>query len=374
MIQEIEAKSILRRHRRIDSWFVSSCGLNLYRGCAHDCVYCDGRDEKYRVDGTFNRDISVKINAIDILKKELDPAKRRKPFGGGFMVICGGVSDAYQPCEKSYLLCRRTLELMLQYRHPVHILTKSTMVERDLDLLQEINRQNNAVVSFSFSSTDDPVGRQLEPGVPPPSERLKTIARIKRTGIACGMYLMPVVPYITDTRAMLDKSLHDAADAGVDFVIFGGMTLKPGVQKDYFTTFLERNHPELVLEYEKIYSAADPWGAPDSRYFSDVEKIFCELCDKYRLPKRMPSTLFESVVSKKELVVLILEQLDYLVKLRGKKSPYGYASSQIWNDAKPVEFYTYDNLLQMPGIGTVTANIITEIITTGRSGYYEKML
>ncbi|MFC1998241.1 hypothetical protein ACFLVR_01185 [Chloroflexota bacterium] len=79
MIREVEAKSILRKHKRIDSWFISCYGMNLYRGCAHNCVYCDGRAETYQVDGEFGTDVSVKTNAIDILRRELDPKRKRKP-------------------------------------------------------------------------------------------------------------------------------------------------------------------------------------------------------------------------------------------------------------------------------------------------------
>lgn len=374
MIQEIEAKSILTKHKRIDSWFVSSYGLNLYRGCLHNCVYCDGRDEKYRVQGTFGKDIAVKINAVELLERELDPARKRKPFNGGFMVICGGVSDAYQPCEKNYQLCRRTLELMARFKHPVHILTKSTLVERDLDLLHEIDNQRKAVVSFSFSSTDDAISGMVEPGVPLPSQRLKTIDKIKKSGISCGMYLMPVVPYITDTHEMLERSVRSAADVGVDFIIFGGMTLKAGVQKDYFMEFLKKHFPELGSKYDALYSNAVPWGVPDDRYYQRVEESFCEICEKHRIPKRMPSRIYGSLVSRKELVLLILEQLDYLVKVRGKKSSYSSAANRVFKEEKDLETYSYDDLIKLPGIGNVTANIVLEIVSSGRSRYYEKML
>jgi len=83
VIREVEAKSIIRRHRRIDSWFLGGFGLNLYRGCAHNCAYCDGRSESYQVEGEFGRDIAVKTNALSILERELDPARKRKPLPAG---------------------------------------------------------------------------------------------------------------------------------------------------------------------------------------------------------------------------------------------------------------------------------------------------
>src|SRR4030066_1759735 len=154
-IREVEAKSILRKHKRMDSWFISCYGMNLYRGCTHSCVYCDGRAEGYYVDGEFGKDVTVKVNAIEILRRELDPTRKRVPFKRSFILVGGGVGDSYQPIEKKYQLTRKTLELMYEYNFPVHMLTKSTLIERDIDILKEINKQSRAIVSFSFSSVDD---------------------------------------------------------------------------------------------------------------------------------------------------------------------------------------------------------------------------
>ena len=153
-VREIEAKSILRKHKKIDSWFITRYGMNLYRGCRHNCVYCDGRSEGYYVEGEFGKDVVVKVNAIDILRRELDPKRKRVPFRPSFVMLGGGVGDSYQLVEKKYELSRKTLDLLIRYKYPVHILTKSTLVERDLDLIKRINEQNRAIVSFSFSSTN----------------------------------------------------------------------------------------------------------------------------------------------------------------------------------------------------------------------------
>ncbi len=374
MLTEINAKTILRKHKKIDSWFVSSYAINLYRGCTHNCVYCDGRDEKYQVEGEFDINVQVKANAIELLTKELDPSKKRTPFNGGFFIVCGGVSDSYQPFESERKLCRETLELLYRFKHPVHILTKSTLVERDLDILLKINEQNKSVVSFSFSSTDDTISKLLEPGVPAPSKRIDSIKRFKDAGINCGMYLMPVVPYITDTNEILEQTVSIARNTGVDFIIFGGMSLKPGRQKDYFITFLKKQFPHLFNDYEKIYGKNDPWGWPDPRYSQMIDKRFSDVATKYRMPRRMPSFLFDSVVSRNELVLLILEQLDYLVKQKGMESPYGYAAYSLSLLKKPVDQMNPDELKSIRGIGPFTAKLIREICETGRCEYYEKML
>ena len=93
-IKEIEAKSILRKYKKIESWFLTCYGMNLYRGCQHNCVYCDGRSEKYQVDGEFGEDVVVKINAIEVLRRELDPRRKRTPFKRGYVGVGGGVGDS----------------------------------------------------------------------------------------------------------------------------------------------------------------------------------------------------------------------------------------------------------------------------------------
>jgi DNA repair photolyase len=149
----------------------------------------------------------------------------------------------------------------------VHILTKSTLVERDLDIIKRINQQNRAIVSFSFSSANDEVSAIFEPHVPPPSERLKTLAAFKKEGVACGMFLLPVIPFITDTPEMIGETLKKARDVGVDFVVFGGMTLKAGRQKDYFYKILSEKHPELTAKYEQICQANE-WGQATEEYYN----------------------------------------------------------------------------------------------------------
>ena len=93
-IREVEAKSILRKQKKIESWFLTSYGMNLYRGCKHNCVYCDGRAEKYQVDGEFGEDVAVKVNAINLLQRELDPKRKKTPFKKGYMGVGGGVGDS----------------------------------------------------------------------------------------------------------------------------------------------------------------------------------------------------------------------------------------------------------------------------------------
>jgi len=371
-VKEIEAKSILRKNNKIDSWFISYYGMNLYRGCTHDCIYCDGRSEGYYVNGEFGKDVVVKINAIDVLRRELDPKRKRAPFKKSYMMVGGGIGDSYQPIEKKYELTRKTLHILYENNWPVHLLTKSTLVKRDVDILKKINEKNRAIVSFSFSSADDKISAIFEPGVPPPSERLETIEFFKDEGISCGMFLLPVIPFVTDKPNLLEETIRLAKDAGVDFIIFGGMTLKDGKQKEYFFETLKKNYPELTTEYHHIYRG-DKWGNAIGEYYESINQTFNVIAKKYKIPKRVPPALYRDILSENDLVIVILEHIDYLLKLEEKKSPYGYAAYSISKLNEPLSSIK-NELQQIKGVGEVTERIILEILNTGNSSYYEKLL
>ena len=347
--------------------------MNLYRGCTHNCMYCDGRAEKYQVDGEFGCDVAVKINAIDVLRQELDFTRRRKPLKPGYVMIGGGVGDSYQPVDQQYQLSRKTLELMSEKKLPVHILTKSTLVKRDIDILTQINSSSKAIVSMSFSSVDDHISSIFEPGVPPPSERLKMLDSFKQQGIPCGMFLMPVIPFITDTYEQMEQSIKAAYDFKLDFIIFSGMTLKEGKQKTYFYNTLEKTYPELLPNYHTIYPKDHQWGNASDTYYASINETFRLLAKKYQIPKRIPPHLYTNIVDENDRVVIILEHLDYLLKNKGKPSPYGYAAYSISQLKEPLSSMKH-NLRQIKGVGPTTEKIIKEILETGRSSYYEGLL
>ena len=371
-IKEVEAKSILRKHKKIDSWFLSSYGMNLYRGCSHNCVYCDGRAEGYYVEGEFGEDVMVKTNALEVLRRELDPRRKRVPLKRSFVMVGGGVGDSYQPIERKYELTRRPLQAIAEHRLPVHMLTKSTLIERDMDILKRINEQARTIVSFSFSSVDDDISRIFEPGVPSPSRRLKTIERFKNEGISCGMFLLPVVPLVTDTDQLIEDSVSKAKDAGADFVIFGCMTLKQGRQKDYFMNVANRLYPEVAARYDAIYPGSK-WGEPNRDYSAAVNLRFGSIARNYRMPVRIPSTFFKDLLSENDLVVVLLEHIDYLLRLQGEVSSFGYAAYSISQLKESLSNMKAD-LRKIKGVGRSAEVIILDILTTGSSSYYERLM
>ena len=371
IIQEIKAKSILLKHSKIDSWFVSRYGMNLYRGCIHNCAYCDGRSERYHVDGAFGENVAVKINAIPILRKELHPLRKRVKLKPSFILLGGGVGDSYQPVEEKYRLTRKALHLLYEYNWPVHILTKSALVARDMDLIRKINHQNRAIVSFSFSSIDDNIGRIYEPFASPPTERLEALRLFKKEGIATGMFLLPVIPFITDTSNAIEEALRKAKEIGVDFVIFGGLTLKTGVQKDFFYNLLNEMRSDLLPKYKEIYKETK-WGQAASDYYENINSIFNKKARDLNISTRMPLYLFSDILWENDLVIVILEHLDYFLRLEGKRSSYGYAAYQISKLSKPLSSIK-SNLRKISGVGEKTESIILEILETKNSSIYTSL-
>jgi DNA repair photolyase len=346
--------------------------MNLYRGCSHNCVYCDGRSEGYYVEGEFGKDVAVKTNAIEVLNRELDPRRKRVPLKRGFIMVGGGVGDSYQPIEKKYELTRRALQLIAEHRLPVHMLTKSTLIERDIDILKRINEETQAIVSFSFSSVNDDISSIVEPGVPSPSRRLKTIEKFKNEGIACGMFLLPVIPFITDTAQLIEDAVSKAKDAGVDFVIFGCMTLKEGRQRDYFMNLANRLYPEIVARYYTVYKGSK-WGEPTREYSASANMRFGSIAKKYRMPVRIPFALFKDLPSETDLVVVLLEHIDYILRLQGKASSFGYAAYSLSQQKEPLSNIKTD-LRRIKGVGEAAEAIILEILRTGNSSYYEQLV
>ncbi|MBN2532318.1 MAG: radical SAM protein [Spirochaetales bacterium] len=369
-ISEIEAKSILRKHKRIDSWFLSCYGMNLYRGCVHDCTYCDGRAEKYYVEGEFGKDVTVKLNAIRLLKRELDPGRKRKPLKKCYFMLGGGVGDSYQPVEKKYELTRKALELLYEYGYPVSALTKSTLIARDLDLIKKIHAKSGAIVSFSFSSVDENLSRLLEPGVPPPRERLDVLAMAREQGIPCGMFLMPVVPFVTDTDEHMEKSVRAAREYNLDFILFSGMTLKDGKQKHHFYKRLRPVFPSLQSAYEEIYRGSK-WGSPVDSYTGRIHKRFYAIAKKYRIPLRIPYRLFNGILSENDRLFVLLDHIDYYLKLEGKGTSFGYAGYLLSKIKEPLS--ASREKIDALQVNKIVRDVIHEILDTGSSLLYEKL-
>ncbi len=317
------ARSILRDSGRTDSWFIARHGMNLYRGCQHACAYCDGRTERYRVAGDFSRDIVVKSNALSVLAGELD-----RLVEPGFVFLGGGVSDAWQPAEAEHRLARGALDLLLERGLPVHVLTKSALVERDLERLQAIQQRSRAILSFSIQTLDESVRQRYEPGAAPIAQRWRLLERAKAMGLVTGVMAMPVLPGISDQPEAIDALLARAADAGVDFVLCSGLTLRPGAQKQAMLDALSCHHPDLIHGYRTVYQADLASGAPDPRYGQRVTDRFHAALQRHGLPDRVPRHVFANLLPQYAEAAVLLEHRQHELERQGGRAPWLGRSGQ----------------------------------------------
>ena len=243
--REITCKGILNPVRGEDEWFGLSYNLNLYRGCEHQCIYCDTRSNCYQIEN-FNEEVLIKINALSLLEEGL-PRKRKVGFIG-----FGSMNDPYTYAERHYELTSQALAIVAKYRFPVHIITKSDMVLKDLAILKQIN-QVKARVSFTITTTDDSLAKILEPGAPKPSRRLAAMRQLSNNGIETGVVMMPILPFIEDTPENIKRIVDATANHGGQYIIPAfGMSIRDG-QREYFYRKLEEHFPGLRERYEQTF-------------------------------------------------------------------------------------------------------------------------
>jgi len=271
-IREIEAKVLLSRVREPDTWFGLLYTMNLYRGCAHQCIYCDTRSACYGIED-FDHEVLVKANALELLKKELQTKHVKGPIG------LGSMNDPYQPVETERRLTRGALELMARYRFPVHVLTKSDLVLRDVDLLKRIS-QTGAVVSVTITTADDALAAKVEPFAPPSSARFRALRTLAREGIETQIALMPVLPFIEDTEENVRAIVEEAAASGVKAIIAAFGTTMRDRGRDHFYEELDRHFPGLRARYETTYGDRYVCPSPNAER---LESVFHDLCSTYAI-------------------------------------------------------------------------------------------
>lgn len=247
---EVLAKSALNRvHAQSNMLF--DWTINPMRGCLHRCVYCFARPTHEYLDLDAGRDfdtqIVVKVNVAEVLGREL-----ARPTWARHPVALGTNTDPYQRAEGRYRLMPGIIAALAESGTPFSILTKGTLLRRDLPLLTEASKRVDVRLAMSIAIYDDELQQSIEPGTPAAAARLATVTAVRDAGLHCSVFLMPILPYLTDSREHLDEALKRAKDAGASSVLYTALHLRPGV-KDWFVQWLEREHPELVTRYEGLY-------------------------------------------------------------------------------------------------------------------------
>lgn len=218
-------------------------GMNLYRGCAHGCIYCDSRSVCYGMQHDFE-DVEVKRNAVQILESQLQ--KRRKPC----MVGTGAMGDPYIELEDELQLTRQCLILIERYGYGLAIQTKSARILRDLDLLKRIHNKTKCVVQMTLTTYDDKLCKILEPNVSVTSERFRVLQILQEEGIPTVVWLTPLLPFINDAQENLQGLLAYCVQAGVYGILYFsmGMTLREG-NREYFYKKLDAHFPGMKQKY-----------------------------------------------------------------------------------------------------------------------------
>ncbi len=242
------AKSILQAisHGSDGSeFFPRDYNMNLYRGCSHGCVYCDARSACYHLDAPG--EVRAKENALGILDDEL---RRRRTPG---IVGLGGMSDGYNPEEGTSCITRGALILLARYGFGIGVTTKSPLVARDIDLLLSIQKNAPAHVTFSITTASDSMSLFIEPGVAPSSARFAALKSLTAAGIPAGVWINPVLPFLTDTDENIISLLEMARASGAAYVhTYMGMTLREG-NREYYYAALDRHFPGVKALYTKTY-------------------------------------------------------------------------------------------------------------------------
>lgn len=290
MIQEIQAKTILNKKKKRDSWFLDEFTVNAYEGCSMNCLYCYVRGSKYGVN--MEDALSVKINAPEVLEKQLQFRVKKQQYG---FVVLSSATDAYMPVDAKYGMTKKFLELFMKYQFPVHIITKSNGVLQDIDILKNIDSNailpddlktslnRGTLITFSISSLDQNITDHLEPGAIAPLKRLEAMQKIKEAGFLTGLNCLPVLPFISDSEEKMEEMISTAKKYGADYILIGGLTLfgkDPASSKTLYYKFLERYHPHLVQQYKSLYRI---WPFPPKQYHENINNIVKTLCAKYNI-------------------------------------------------------------------------------------------
>jgi len=225
--------------------------LNPYMGCVHRCTFCYVRAFERRADrpsdDRYGTSIRVKTNIAEVLRKEL-----ARPSWQREAIALGAATDPYQPAEGRYKLSRACIEIVGASGSPLRIITRGPMIVRDLDVLVEASRRADISVTFSIPTLDVDIWRKTEPGTAPPHQRLRALKELVDAGVHVGVGMAPILPGLSDRPELLEDVVRAARAAGATGVWANLLYLKPGT-KEHYLRALERDWPELLPEYERLY-------------------------------------------------------------------------------------------------------------------------
>lgn len=258
-------------YKKVKGILSSNNGMNLYRGCLHGCIYCDSRSACYHMNHLFE-DIEVKENALELL--DISLRKKRKPC----MIGMGAMTDPYIPLEDQLLYTRGALEIIDRNGFGVTLITKSSRVLRDLDVLKSIRTHSKCVIQMTLTTYDEDLCKILEPNVSTTKERFETLLTLYKEGIPTIVWLTPILPFINDNEENLRGILDYCINAHVKGIICFdmGVTLREG-NREYFYSKLEQHFPGLKETYINKYGNSYILSSPQNKH---LMRIFQQICEE----------------------------------------------------------------------------------------------
>jgi DNA repair photolyase len=259
---EVRARSIINKVPDV-SRVPFRWTINPYRGCSHSCTYCFARKTHEYLDldsgHDFDASIVVKVNAVELLRKELAAKKWQ-----GEHIAMGTNVDCYQRAEGRYELMRGILAALRDAANPFSILTKGSLILRDLDLLQQAAEVTDVSTNFSVGNLDRDLWRSVESGTPSPQRRLEVVHALNDGGIPCGVLMAPILPFLSDSPAQLEATVKAIGEARATHVTPIVLHLRPGA-REWYNAWLAEHHPALVGRYRELYGR----GSYASRAYSE---------------------------------------------------------------------------------------------------------
>lgn len=279
-MEYITAKTIISGYDEKNEWFGCNYNMNIYKGCCHGCIYCDSRSECYRVENFDS--VRAKENALLMIQRELK-SKRRKGVVG-----TGSMSDPYNPFERELMLTGNALKLIDSNGFGAAIVTKSDLITRDIDVLQSIKSHSPVLCKITITTCDDSLCKKIEANVSLSSKRFAAVRKLSEAGIYTGVLLMPVLPFINDTKENILGIVRQAKESGARFVYPAfGVTLRAN-QRDYYYEKLDKLFPGMKDIYMKQFGDKYSCGSPHAKV---LYAMFKNECEKLGLLYRMPEII-----------------------------------------------------------------------------------
>lgn len=293
-MEYVKTRTIMTKSDQGEKWFGIDYHMNLYKGCSFGCIYCDSRSDCYHINN-FD-EVKSKVDALEILESEL----ASKGYRG--VVSFGTLSDPYNPEEESLEITRNALKLIAKYGFGVSIDTKSDLILRDIDILQEIALNNSVIIKISISVADDDMAKKLEPNVISSTKRFEVLKTLTEASLYAGVLLTPVLPFLTDTEENIRAIISKSSNANARFIYTKmGMNLRTN-QRTYYYQKLDELYPGLSSDYEAVYG---------NKYFCSslqyrhLMELFLKLCHQKGILTEM-----EDIIKDYKKVVPMNEQIS----------------------------------------------------------------